>query len=293
MKILIVGNKGQLGWALEQSAARRGIPTIGVDLPELNLTSPEAVNSLVEKHPCTTVINAAAYTAVDKAEDDAEAAFAVNRDGAAHLAYACRKNGIPLIHISTDYVFDGKGSVPYKPENPIEPLGVYGKSKAFGEKAVRDRLAQHIIVRTSWLYGVHGHNFVKTMLRLAREKKELRVVNDQRGCPTFAGDLANALVGIAERVKTSGPTQWGTHHFCNGGVISWYQFAKQAIAAASVYENLKIEKIIPITTADYPTAAPRPLYSALDCSSFTTAFGIEMVPWKDSLSKMIAALYSA
>ena len=200
MTILIVGNKGQLGWALERKAKQAGIDAIGVDLPELDLTRGKAVRQQVGRKRCAAVVNVAAYTAVDKAEGDVDAAFAVNRDGVANLADACREHEVPLIHISTDYVFIGTGNTPYKPNDAIDPLGIYGRSKAAGEKEVRERLNQHLIIRTSWLYGVHGPNFVKTMLRLAKEKKEIRVVDDQKGCPTFAGDLADSIIRIVERI---------------------------------------------------------------------------------------------
>ncbi len=291
MTILIVGNKGQLGWALEQQAAARGVDVFGVDLPELDLTDRDAVYQLVSREPYSAVVNAAAYTAVDKAESNIETAFAVNRDGVAHLAGACLENSIPLIHISTDYVFNGKSDVPYKPDDRTVPLGVYGRSKAEGENEVKRQLPLHIIIRTSWLYGAHGNNFVKTMLRLSKEKKELRVVEDQRGCPTFAGDLADAIIKIVEMIKYGQELKWGTYHYCNTGVTSWYDFAQKVIELATEHEKLAVEKIVPIPTSDYPTPAPRPAFSALDCSSFGAAFGVEMHPWEESLGRMISRLY--
>lgn len=292
MTVLIIGNRGQLGWALERRASKAGISTCCVDLPELDLTRAKAVQQMVARERYSAVVNAAAYTAVDKAETDLEAAFAVNRDGVAHLADACRDEQIPLIHISTDYVFNGKGSQPYKANDPIDPLGVYGRSKAEGEKQLRKRMKQHLIIRTSWLYGVHGQNFVKTMLRLARERDEIRVVDDQKGSPTFAGDLADAIVRIIAAMSDGMEVAWGTYHYCNAGVISWHHFAQKAIALASIHEKLMVEKIVPISTAEYPTPALRPAYSALDCTSFTSAFGIQMQPWEESLTGMIEALYA-
>lgn len=294
MPVLIIGNRGQLGRALEHEAAAKGIITRGADLPELDLTNREAVHRIVGGGDrFSAVVNAAAYTAVDKAESDIDTAFAVNRDGAAHLADACRDKAIPLIHISTDYVFNGKSKVPYKAEDPIDPLGVYGRSKADGENEVRRRITQHIIIRTSWLYGIHGNNFVKTMLRLAKEKKILRVVDDQKGCPTFADDLAGAIVKLIELLKSHHHLKWGIYHYCNTGITSWYSFAKKAIELASEYETLMVERVVPITTADYPTPAPRPVFSALDCGSLETNFGIEINSWETSLKKMIAFLYMA
>jgi dTDP-4-dehydrorhamnose reductase len=291
MTVLLIGNNGQLGWALERRAKMAGSPAIGMDLPDLDITSAQAIAKVVSRRPYAMVVNAAAYTAVDKAENDAETAFSVNRDGVAHLADACRKNEIPLVHISTDYVFDGKGDVPYKASDPIAPLGVYGKSKAAGEAEVRERLKRHIIIRTSWLYGVHGNNFVKTMIRLARERKDLRVVDDQKGCPTYAEDLADAIVKIIEQFNHIGDAAWGTYHYCNAGVTTWYQLACKTIDLASTYEKFLVEKIVPVTTADYPTPAPRPSYSVLDCSSFTADFDIGTLPWEASLDAMISLFY--
>jgi len=291
MTLLIIGNKGQLGWALERSAEKQDIQTVGVDLPELDMTHAEAIDQLVSRERWSAVVNAAAYTAVDKAESDADTAFTVNRDGVAHLAGACQKHGLPLIHISTDYVFNGTATSPYKPDGPIDPLGVYGQSKADGEQALRERLDRHVILRTSWLYGIHGNNFVKTMLRLAREREELRVVADQYGCPTYAGDLAEAIIKIVKQWSRNKELPWGTFHYCNQGVASWHQLARQAIQSASRYEKFQVETIVPITTDEYPTPAPRPAYSALDCTSFSESFGIETVDWKNSLDRMIDGLY--
>jgi dTDP-4-dehydrorhamnose reductase len=292
MKVLIVGNKGQLGWALERQATINGISTEGADLPELDMTNQEAVKRLVGKDRFSVVVNAAAYTAVDKAESDVDTAFAVNRDGAAYLAEACRENNIPLIHISTDYVFNGTSTVPYKPEDPIDPLGVYGRSKAEGETAIREILPQHVIIRTAWLYGIHGNNFVKTMIRLAKERTELRVVNDQRGCPTFAGDLAEAIMDIIDRYTNEGALNWGTYHYCNSGETTWYVFAEKAIALSSEYEKMAMDKITPISTDEYPTPAPRPAFSALDCNSISSIFGVSIYTWEESLIKMIRCLYA-
>lgn len=293
MTVLIIGKTGQLGQALVRRAATTAISIRAVGSSELDLSRSEAVHRMVNQGRYAAVVNAAAYTAVDKAESDVDAAFAVNRDGVAHLAEACRSSRIPLIHISTDYVFNGKSGRPYQPDDPIDPLGVYGHSKAAGEKQVRERLDEHIILRTSWLYGVGGHNFVKTILRLARERKEIRVVDDQKGCPTFADDLADAIIRLIVRFTDGRQMAWGTYHYCNAGVISWYRLAGSAIALASRHEHLVVEKVLPITTAEYPTVAPRPAYSALECSSFTLAFDIEMLPWEASLAKMVDALYAA
>ena len=214
----------------------------------------------------SSVINAAAYTAVDRAESGSEAAFAVNREGPAHLADRCRKRGIPLIHVSTDYVFDGEKGKPYVEEDPIAPLGVYGKSKAAGEAEVRQRLPEHIIVRTAWLVGVHGHNFVKNMLRLGRERETLKVVSDQQGCPTFAADLADAILVMAKQAEIRKLVPWGTYHYCGRGETTWHGFAEAIFEIAGQYEKFALKNLLPISTAEYPTPVKRPANSVLDCT---------------------------
>ncbi len=238
------------------------------------------------------LINCAAYTAVDKAESEPEAAFAVNRDGPANLADECERLGIPLIHISTDYVFNGKSDRPYREEDAADPLNVYGLSKWEGEEAVRSRLVEHIIVRTSWLYGSRGRNFVKTMLRLGAEREELKVVSDQYGCPTWSFDLAVCLVRIAERVLSgSEEVPWGTYHFCGAGVTTWYNFASAILDEARRRQSSRIARVSPVPTSSYPTVAARPGYSALDCGKIEASFGIAPPPWEKSLAGLIDKLY--
>jgi dTDP-4-dehydrorhamnose reductase len=229
-------------------------------------------------------INTAAYTAVDKAESDAAGAFAVNRDGVASLAEACRAVDMPLIHLSTDYVFAGTASRPYREEEPTAPLGIYGRSKWEGEEAVRAIHRKHLIVRTAWLYGHHGTNFVKTMLRLARERQVLQVVHDQHGCPTWTRDLAGALTVMCQRLAyAQDDGVWGTYHFCGAGQTTWYDFARAIFAEVSPSETLRVERVEPIPTTAYPTPARRPAYSVLDFSKIHAVFGITPRPWRDSL----------
>jgi dTDP-4-dehydrorhamnose reductase len=235
------------------------------------------------------VVNCAAYTAVDRAESEPELALAVNRDGPANLAAACGKAHIPLVHISTDYVFDGSKQGPYRETDPVLPLGVYGRSKAEGDTEVRSRLREHIILRTSWVYGVHGNNFVKTMLRLGQERRVLRVVNDQQGCPTNAADLAEVILAIAGRCDRN---PWGTYHYSGKGVTTWHGLAEAIFAEAQKYTSLLVERVEPIPSAQYPTPAKRPANSVLDCSLFTSTFGIEPRPWRESLADVIHGLLS-
>jgi dTDP-4-dehydrorhamnose reductase len=212
MKILLTGCRGMLGRDLVPCLEKAGFELQCVDIAEMDITKRNLVLDSVGSAEPDLVINCAAYTAVDKAESEQELAFAVNREGPGHLADACSKRGIPLVHISTDYVFDGKSSRPYREDDLTNPIGVYARSKWEGEEALRARLDKHIIVRTSWLFGFHGNNFVKTILRLAGERDQLRIVNDQKGCPTWTGHLAQALTQIADRIRKSGKeTPWGTY----------------------------------------------------------------------------------
>jgi dTDP-4-dehydrorhamnose reductase len=291
MTLLTVGSRGQLGHDLLQRAGREGIEMVGVDLPECDITDPDRLRKAVEAAGAVeAIINAAAYTAVDRAESEPDMVFAVNRDGPHNLARICREKCIPLIHISTDYVFDGTQRRPYAPSDPIVPLGIYGRSKAEGETAVRNTWERHVIVRTAWLFGLHGPNFVKTMLRLGRERDELGVVDDQIGSPTYAGDLAEALLTIAGQLIKSN-AGWGTYHFCNQGVVSWYGFTRRIFELAAPMERFRVQRLIPITTGQYPAAAPRPAYSVLDCASLESRFGIRRRAYDAALQEMIKALY--
>jgi dTDP-4-dehydrorhamnose reductase len=291
MQLLILGSKGQLGAELVQRGNRRAWYPVGVDYPECDLTRQESIHQVMEDHgPFEAVINAAAYTAVDRAESEPDTAFAVNSDGARLLAQSCAARQTALIHVSTDYVFDGGMQRPYRPDDPVRPIGVYARSKAQGEQAIRHCLGRHVIVRTSWLFGPYGSNFVKTILRLAKEREELQMIDDQVGCPTYAGDLAEALLDIAAQV-TEQPGKWGTYHFCNQGVATWYAFTCRIIALAQPYEPFVVKTITPITTAAYPLPAARPAYSVLDCTTIEKTFGVLRRPWQVALRQMLAILY--
>jgi len=293
MKIILIGNKGMLGRDLQSRLQNAGHNVKGLDIDELDITQPDDILPLLEPYGADLAINCAAYTAVDKAEAEPELAFEVNRDGPANLSDAFKKLEVPLIHISTDYVFDGNAKRPYREDDPPSPIGVYGRSKWAGEEAVRSRLKEHLIVRTSWLYGVHGNNFVKTILRLAREKEELKMVADQEGCPTWTGDLSDAIVAIADRLsKDRSRTLWGTYHFCGTGSTTWYDFAQAIVGEASQKESLKALRVLPIKTSDYPTAAKRPKWSVLDCTKIERVFGIRPKHWGEGLRLMLEELYN-
>jgi dTDP-4-dehydrorhamnose reductase len=274
MEILVTGARGQLGRALVERAA-----VTAVDL-DVDICDPEAVARAVHGH--RVVINAAAYTGVDRAETERARAYAVNRDGAGNLARACAAAGARLLHVSTDYVFDGRSARPYREDDPIAPLGVYGESKAEGEHAVHE--CGGTVVRTSWLFGDGGPSFVHTMLRLAKERPVLRVVADQRGCPTYAGDLADALLALANR-----PELAPTYHFCGDGETTWFEFATAIMASAAGPGGITggRARVEPIATADYPTPAKRPAYSVLDTSRIR-ALGIVPPSWRIGLARVVA-----
>jgi dTDP-4-dehydrorhamnose reductase len=292
MRILLTGANGQVGWELSNRGRQRGLEILALDRSALNIKDPSSVEKEVSQPGVFLVVNAAAYTAVDQAELEPELAFSVNRDGPAYLASACAKAGIPLIHISTDFVFDGEKRGPYHETDQVSPLNVYGKSKAAGEIAVRERLQEHIILRTAWVYGVHGNNFVKTMLRLGREREVVHVVDDQYGCPTYAADLAETILKIAAQFLDDGQVQWGTYHYCGKGVTSWYGFAEAIFSVAAEYVALRVRQVEPISTAQYPTAARRPANSVLDCSLVERSFGIVPKPWDESLARMLEQVLS-
>ena len=289
--IAIIGSNGQLGWELVRRGESRGLQILALDYPEIDIGDPSSIDSRIESSEIDFIINAAAYTAVDRAESEPETAFAVNREGPAHLADRCRKRGIPLIHVSTDYVFDGTKPDAYIEEDPVAPLGVYGQSKAAGEVEVRKRLPKHFILRTAWLAGVHGHNFVKTMLKLGREKDTLRVVSDQFGCPTIAADLAEAILELVRQAEKKQSVKWGTYHYCGAGMTTWYGFATAIFEIARQYEKFAVENVVPISTAEYPTPVKRPVNSVLDCTKIEKYFGVRSRPWRESLAAMIEQLY--
>jgi dTDP-4-dehydrorhamnose reductase len=292
MRVLLTGARGQVGWELSNLGGKHGLEILALDRSELDVTDPVSVNKQVNRDGVSLVVNAAGYTAVDQAESEPELAFAVNRDGPASLASACRNAGIPLVHISTDYVFDGQKEGPYLVTDPVSPLSVYGKSKAAGEAEVRKYLKEHFILRTGWIYGVHGDNFVKTMLRLGREREAVQVVSDQYGCPTYAADLAETILKISDRFLQGGQVQWGTYHYCGQGVTTWHGFAEEIFRLAGEYASLKVKRIEPISTSEYPTPAQRPTSSILDCSVLEKTFNIHPRPWAESLAHMLEALFS-
>ncbi len=292
MKILVLGSKGQLGRELVQKASISGIRLRGTDIPQLDITNFKQVRDIISDFKPSIVVNTAAYTDVDRAENDIKTAFSVNRDGPAHIAKACKEDNIPLVHISTDYVFNGKKRTPYVESDPITPLGVYGQSKAEGESKVKEYLDKHIILRTSWLYGFHGHNFVKTILKIASQKESIQVVSDQHGSPTSAADLAGAVLSVCGSIQKDQFMKWGIYHYCGKSTTTRYGFAKEISRLSRPFGKNKLKRIEPVTSEEYPALIKRPLYLVLDCSLIQKTFNIKQMPWQSSLKTTIDQLLS-
>jgi dTDP-4-dehydrorhamnose reductase len=285
MVVLVTGANGQLGQAIQFiSGNYPPIDFVFCTSSDLDITKIESCKEVFTKHQPNFCINAAAYTAVDKAESEPEKAYLINVVGAKNLAEVCKETGATLLHVSTDFVFDGNKSTPYNEEDIPNPTGVYGQTKLDGEKAIQETLKQHFIIRTSWVYSQFANNFMKTMLRLASERDSLSVVNDQIGTPTNAVDLAEALVKICTDYNLQ-PTiynHFGIYNFSNERQCSWYDFAKKIFEV----NNITIE-LNPILASQYPTPAKRPAFSVLDKSKIKQIFGLHINPWQDSLNKTI------
>ncbi len=290
MKVLVTGANGQLGTELMRRPRPAGLVLSARDRAALDVTDPAAVAAALADTDAALVINAAAYTAVDRAEDQPDAAFAVNRDAPAHLAAAAAARGAAVIHVSTDYVFDGTKGAPYTEDDPVAPLGVYGASKEAGERAVRERLDRHLILRTAWVYAAHGANFVRTMLRLAGERPHLRVVADQRGAPTAAADLADGILALAARIAVGADGPWGTYHCTCAGETSWHGLAEAVFTDLERRTGTR-PTCAAITTAAYPTKARRPADSRLACDRLAADWGVRLRPWQAALADVLAELH--
>lgn len=289
--IAVVGAQGQVGTELCREAEKMAITVHALGRHDLDITNPVAVNDCVARLSPTVVINAAAYTAVDKAEQESELAFAVNETGADNLARACQQENIPLLHISTDYVFDGAKPGPYCESDPASPLGAYGQSKWQGEEKIRAALTAHIILRVAWVFGAHGHNFVKTILRLSQSHEQLRIVDDQKGGPTSAQSIAKTLLQLATQYREHGSLKWGTYHYCGQPATTWCGFAKQIVSQAGELNMLeKAITVLPITTDEYPTPAKRPMNSVLDSTMLTANFAITPPDWRQDLQQVLNEL---
>jgi dTDP-4-dehydrorhamnose reductase len=288
MDILVLGGAGQVGTEL-RALSSPGMRIVAPSRAELDLGAAGEIAAWVAARPWAAIINAAAYTDVDKAESERDAAWRVNATAPGRLAREAARRDIPLVHISTDYVFDGRKGRPYVPSDPVHPLGVYGASKEAGEQGVRDN-PRHVILRTSWVHSPTGRNFVRTMLRLANERESIRVVDDQRGSPTAARDVAQACLAIVSRIAADPEgAPYGTYHFANAGETTWCGFARQIFALARP-RLARVPEVVPITTREYPTPAERPADSRLDCAATTAQWGIVPRDWHAGLADTLARL---
>ncbi|MFN3213095.1 MAG: dTDP-4-dehydrorhamnose reductase [Henriciella sp.] len=289
-KLLCIGKSGQVARALKERHAAYDLELTAMGRPEVDLADPDSLKRAIELASPDLVVNAAAYTAVDQAETEKEAAFAINAEGVGTLAALCAANDVPLIHISTDYVFDGEGSAPFLETGTPAPINVYGASKLEGEVRLRDTHAAHIILRTSWVYSPYGGNFVKTMLRLAQEKGSASVVDDQIGCPTSAHEIAEAILAISQRIfEDPSPDLFGTYHFSAAGEASWADVAAFIFELYEARTGCKIG-LNRIPSSDYPTPAARPRNSRLDTRKITDTFGIRPQPWRDGVRETVNRL---
>ncbi len=287
--ILVTGGSGQLATALAASAQ---VHRVG--RPDFDFDRPDSVAATFHAVAPRLVVNTAAYTAVDAAENDAEAAYRANRDGPAMLARLCAAADIPLIHVSTDYVFDGAKQAPYVEADPVAPQGVYGASKLAGEQAVLQAGGKAIILRTAWVYAATGKNFVRTMLAVGQTRDRLTVVADQHGCPTTAADLADAILAIADRLDRAGwrPDYQGVFHAAGAGATTWHGLAVASFEEAARH-GARVPQVVPIATADWPTPAKRPANSRLDCTRLRTVFDVTLPDWRSSLTRTIDTIFAA
>ena len=294
MRLLVTGADGQVGRALAALAVARGHEVIALPRAALDVTAPRAVDGVLSDlaRPGLAVVNAAAYTAVDRAEAEPRRAFAVNRDGAGLLARGCARHGVPLVHLSTDYVFDGARATAYTENAPVRPLGVYGESKAAGEAAVRDALERHAIVRTAWVFSAHGANFVRTVWRLAHERDALRVVADQWGHPTSAREVARGALAAASRLVDGGE-RVGTVHWGGAPLATWHALAEAVVEEAQRHGAAAGVRVEPIATAAYPTEARRPARVELDMGRAARVLGLAPAPWRPEVARVCAELHGA
>lgn len=286
MRVLIIGCNGQVGHCLVQQLTGKA-EILAVDRNQLDITDPTQIDSHIEIFKPDFILNAAAHTAVDRAEDEVDAAYKINADGPRYLAIAAKRMGAVLIHISTDYVFDGEGDGPYTEEMQTCPQGVYGESKLEGENEVIKNASKYIIVRTAWVFGEHGNNFVKTMLRLAETRDELNVVADQFGGPTYAGDIASAIITIIQQIDSGLTPEWGIYHYSGAPHTNWADFAR-AIFVSALKHNVLVNAplVHSIPSSAYPTKAKRPSNSCLNCQKIERQFGIKPSDWRFALNNI-------
>jgi dTDP-4-dehydrorhamnose reductase len=294
MRILVTGREGQVVQALAEEGLGEGHEIIRLGRPEFDLAAPEGIRTALDRHRPDVVVSAAAYTAVDQAESEPDLAMAINGTAPGVIAAAAAERGLPIIHLSTDYVFDGLKPTPYVETDVTGPQGIYGRTKLAGEQAVAAANPRHVILRTAWVYAHGGKNFVRTMLRLAADRPELRVVSDQLGCPTYATDLARSILDISGKLAgaEAGDERFGLFHASGTGDTSWAGFAS-AIFELSARQGGATAQVTPIATADYPTPARRPANSRLSCNQIQRVYGIRQPHWFDGLSRCLGRLDQA
>jgi dTDP-4-dehydrorhamnose reductase len=290
VKVLVIGREGQLARSLVEAADTPGVQAVSVGRPDVDLVDEKSVAAIVAGERPDVVVNAASYTAVDKAEAEPEIARAVNALGAEYVARACAANSIPLIHISTDYVFDGMKDDAYREDDRTGPINAYGDSKLEGERRVAEACEQHLILRTAWVHSPWGANFVKTMLRLAADRPSISVVDDQRGSPTYAPHLARIVLAVAARVAADrAATDWGIYHAVGGGETTWFGFAREIFRLAAEH-GLPAADVVAIATSAFPTSARRPANSRLNCDKLRRLFGLELPDWRVGARDCVARL---
>ena len=291
MRILVAGGQGQVGSALALLGKDHGLDLIALGRSELDITNAASISTAFERHHPELLINAAAYTDVDNAETESEFAYAINETATGLLADACAAAKIPMMHISTDYVFDGSKEGLYNETDSVNPLAVYAKSKEAGERVLRERVERHIILRTSWVFGVQGNNFVKTMARLARERDRLTVVADQFGGPSSARGIASVLLAIAAQFEKEGDVEWGTYHYCQKPYVSWYQFAQIIIERATEMGLVSHQiELAPIPSSEFPTPVTRPANSRLDTTKLEACIDIPQRSWIEDLQLILKSV---
>ncbi len=281
-KILITGCDGQLGTALQNDIGQNNYDIIAASRSTMDITDMVSITDAIAHFTPDIIINTAAYTAVDKAESAEVECMRINHVGAQNIAIACQTNKIPLIHVSTDYVFDGSKHQPIAEDEIANPINIYGKSKWLGEEAIRKHTEEYIILRVSGVFSEYGNNFLKTMLRLAAERDELSLVSDQITCPTYAGNIAKVIYSLAKNLD-----KWGTYHYCDSPPVSWYEFANSIINTAKQHTALRVQNVKPIKASEYVTAAKRPAYSVLECSKINIDYGISQADWMDSVNTLV------
>ncbi len=293
VKILVTGAAGQVGSALAAAAGADGFfKVIALSKEQLDITDADAVRACLDKYLPHYVVNCAEYNRVDSAEKEAEQSYAINRRGVELLALACGELSVPMLHLSTDYVFDGHYASGYTEDDEVAPLGVYGKSKWQGEELLRQLLPRHIILRVSWVFSAAGNNYVLRTLSQCHGQDSLVAVDDRRGCPTSAADIARVLVAVVKQLE-SGAEAWGTYHYTGAEVTSLYGFTREIMAMAGEHESLRCQALSPVAAEDFPYEAQRPISSVLVCRKLLNTFGIRQRPWRNELSAVMRSIYQS